>query len=323
MRYYQISITNPTTGAAILPSSLGGYAISSLLPNGRTNPAALLVEFDLPMANFFDPDNNAFVRIWGLGLGAIGNAFNLNDANISVSLGMSSGLPLANPAQRGLVVSGTIFQAYGNWLGTDQTVDINILAGGHKPTNGNAFVFQWTAGTPLNVAIAQMLNTAVPTAKQVINISPNLVINSTETGYYTSLQQFASYINARTQPILGGTYPGVRMTGDGNTITVWDNTAPAAPAITINFQDLLGQPTWIDAATIEVKLVLRGDLRLGSLITLPQSLATQTLGSLLRLQDKTTFTGTYFITQIHHYGNSRQADAMSWNTTINATPYSP
>lgn len=304
-----------------MPASLGGQAISSLNPDGSNNPGALLVELDLPMANLFDPDNNAWVRIWGLGIAAIGNAFNLNDANISIAVGMSKGLPLANPAQQGVVVKGSIFQAFGNWQGTDQTIDLNIVANGAAPMQGNAFVFNWTAGTPLRVAIAQMLSIALPTMKQSISINPALVLAANETGYYTSLPQFAQYINARTQPIIGGTYSGVQMTSDGTTVRVWDNAvAPTNAPTAINFQDLLGQPTWIEPLTISVKLVMRGDIRLGDVITLPQSLVTQTQASQLRLIDKTTFSGNYLVTQIHHYGNSRQPDAASWNTTIQATP---
>ena len=322
MRYYLISITNPQTGAAILPASLGTQALSSLLPNGQTNPGALLVELDLPMANLYNPDNNAWVRIWGLGIAAIGSAFNLNGMNITIAVGMSKGLPLANPAQQGVVVVGTIFQAYGNWIGTAQTIDLNIISGGATPTQGRAFVFQWTAGTPLNVAIAQMLSTALPSMKQSININPNLIIASTETGYYYNLTQFAQYINSRTIPIIGGTYPGVQITSDGTTVRVWDSTAASSPPAptAINFQDLIGQPTWVGPATISVKLVMRGDIRLGDTITLPQSLVTQTQASQLRLVDKTAFNGNYLVQQVHHYGNSRQPDAASWNTTIQATP---
>ena len=106
---------------------------------------------------------------------------------------------------------------------------------------------------------------------------------------------------------------------DGVTMVVTDGTAPPA-AKKIAFQDMLGQPTWLAFNLIQVKLVMRGDLNLGDQVTLPPSLATTTQQALLRYRDKTTFSGNYQIQAIHHYGNFRQADAMSWNTTVDLFP---
>ena len=322
MRFYSIEITNPQTGEKIIPASLGGNGITSIMPNGQTNPAALNIELDIPFVNFAAPDNNAWLRIWGIGLQQIGNAFDLNGMDITVSVGMSKGLPLANPAQQGLVLSGSILQAYGNWIGLDQTLDFNFAPKTGIPSDPLNFSFTWQAGTPLATAIAQTLSTALPGMKQDIQISPNLIISSTETGYYQSAQQFAAFINQRSKPIIGGSYMGVQISTDGRTVTVWDGTAKADPkkVKAIAFQDMIGQPTWIGTNEITVKLVMRGDLNISDAINLPPSLATTTQQALLRFQDRTTFSGNFIITQIHHYGNFRQPDAASWNTTIYATP---
>jgi hypothetical protein len=105
---------------------------------------------------------------------------------------MAKGLPLADPTQAGLLVQGTIQQAFGNWEGTNQTLDIIIIAGGQGasgPSIGNPdfpgnYPFICPKGTPLANAIKNTLSTALPNLTQSINISPRLVMNSDQPGQW-------------------------------------------------------------------------------------------------------------------------------------------
>ena len=324
MRYYRIAITNAQTGADVLPKSLGGLPICSLLPSGQVNPAALNVELDIIQHPYHTPDGSALVRIWGLGIDAIGSAFDLNNANISVYAGMSKGLPLANPSQARLLVQGAILQAFGNWVGTDQTLDLLI-----RPATGTYgaplnYILNWQAGTPMATAVAGTLQGAFPSGFQFnINLSNRLVLNHDEYAYYQTMEQFASVMHEISLAIIKDSgYTGVTMSISGNTVTVTDQTKPTA-AIVINPQDLIGQPTWIDPGTVQAKFVLRGDLDISNVITMPQTLVTNTAGSMTSLsgqQKSVTFSGNFIVQNIHHYGNFRQPDAASWNTTVDMIP---
>ena len=171
MRYYRLDLLNAQSGAPMLPSSLGGLAITSLLPNGQVNPAALNVEFDVPVTNYTPGAQNkdALFRVWGLGLKDLTSAFNLapsldpskSGVNVKFFAGMSKGLPLANPQQQGLIFSGSILQAWGNWIGTDQTLDFRFaplgVFGGAVISGSDSFPFVWMAGTQLKDAIAETL----------------------------------------------------------------------------------------------------------------------------------------------------------------------
>jgi hypothetical protein len=330
MRYYNVVLTK-ADGTPYLFKSLGGLALTSLAPNGRTNPGALNIEFDLPIANLTNPDNNAWLRCWGLSIADIGIASDLNGLNVSVYGGMAKGLPLANPAQAGLLLQGQIFQAFGNWVGTDQTIDMNFIVGGNagSPDAPANFPFQWQAGEPLATAIAQTLSTALPGMTQQINISPNLVLNYAMTGWYQSAQQFADFINEVSSALIGGTYTGVNIVTDGQTIRDFASNSAAQATATkmIAFQDMIGQPTWIGPGTISVKLVLRADLHIGDIIQLPPSLVTVTsagaaqyLSLVSQPANRTAFSGNYQIAHCHHYGNFRQSDSASWATVLQAYP---
>jgi hypothetical protein len=319
-------------GTPYLFKSLGGLALTSLLPSGQqtpqqgvANPAALNIEFDISIINLADPANDsAWLRIWGLGLQDIGTASNLNGLNIAIYAGMSKGLPLANPSQAGLIMQGKILYAFGNWVGTSQTVEMNFQPGQTlgSATNPQNFPFSWPAGVPLATAIAQTLAIAMPGVTQNINISPRLALNYAITGWYQSAQQFADFINEISSTIIGGTYNGVSITTNGQTVNVFDGTVAAPSVKAIAFPDLIGQPTWSGPATISVKTVLRADIHVGDTVSLPPSLVTVTAqgASFLALADKTAFSGKYYVAQAEHFGNFRQSDAESWATAYQMNP---
>lgn len=335
MRFYEIRISDPKTGASVLPSSLKGGKLTSLLPNGQFNPAALQVELDISQTPMHAPSGASLCRIWGLSLTDLGAAFNLgapgpaptgpddttSGARIEIYGGMSKGLPLAAPAQQGLLVKGQIYQAFGNWIGTDMTLDL-ILA----PPTGSVdapfnFVLSWTAGTPLSNALTATLSTVYPNNKLDISISDRLTLNHDECGHWQTFEQMGGWLKRRSQAIIRDqNYGGVIMAWDGDKLRVTDFTGPPAPAKMILFMDMIGQPTWIRPLTIGVKCVMRGDLDLQDIVSLPRGLITNTAQSFLRFQDRTNFTGNYQIQSIKHYGNFRQPDAASWCTVLEMTP---
>ena len=159
MRYYNIVIANATTGQQV-------KRYTSLLANGSPDPGALLVELDIPQVTYDVVAVGGFVRIWGIPISDINQAANLTLMNITVSAGMSKGLPLANPAQAGIVAQGQIYQAFGNWIGTDQTLDLYF----GPPTGTMAapanLVVNWATGIPHKPAIEQTLSIAFPTSSR-------------------------------------------------------------------------------------------------------------------------------------------------------------
>ncbi len=331
MRYYRIDITDATTGGAKFFSSLGnGVPLSSLLPTGGTNMAALQVELDIPVAPMHAPDGTALIRIWGLSIKDLGASFDLNPllngkpgALVTVSGGMAQGLPLANPAQAGVLIQGSVLQAYGNWIGVEQTVDIQLAPGGRGsskfPVN---YSLDWKNGTPLADALRATLTTALPNAKLNINISPRLVLNHDQQGYYQSITQLSQLLNELSKSIISDqNYLGVHIVYDGKTVNVNDFTIQGKAPIDIQFTDLIGQPTWIGPLTISVKTVMRADINLLDDVTLPQSQVTSSSAAFQGLTgnnpaDDLTFSGPFRVLAMHHYGNFRQPDAASWATVF-------
>lgn len=337
MRYYDIVITNPKTGQVVVPASLAALGVSgstyTSLCNGKTLTAALDVEIDAFVTNYASSSSDAgsFVGIWGISLAEIAQSTNLNRFNIEVSGGFQKGLPLATAAvgQSGLLFSGWIEQCVGNWIGTEMILSFYVRAGtsplspSYKPLN---ISFNWQMGTSFSDAIKTTLQTAFPSAdgyKVNVNVSGNLIYpGGTQPGVYDNMQSFADYIQSLTQPIIGGNYSGVQITQLGKTISVSDSATPPfqKKPTTILFQDMIGQPTWINFGTIQVKCPMRTDVQVNSQIKLDP------LGTLITAQpnfqsqarDKSIFQGVFDVSQVHHVGRFRSPSPDAWVTVIDA-----
>lgn len=315
MRYYSIVLSDPESGA--VKKSYASFV------GGKNLPGALNVELDVPVVPFAIPYGSAFVKVWGVPLSDVGQASDLNGLAISVYAGMQKGLPLANPAQAGLIVQGYVFQAFGNWIRTEQSIDLNV-----QPQSGTIvvpknIVLNWAKGTKLSDAIAATLSTAFPEYSTSIAISENLVLPADEVGYFATVGQFATYLKAVSASIIGGSYQGVDVLLTEKTFKVWDGTSPTTPT-TLAFQDMIGQPTWIDPLSVQVKLVMRADLSVGDYVKFPPALVTTNPGTTSPLVNaKSVFQGTFQIGAVRHVGNFRQADAASWVTVVDAYSSAP
>lgn len=341
MRYYNIIITNPANNNTIVrPASLQAANLPATwcstldgTPTGTPLSGAQNIELDIPVSIYSSPAGQAFLRIWGISLAEISQAFDLVGMNIAVYGGMGRGLPLANPAQAGCLVQGFIYQSLGNWQGTDQTLDLYIIPpiiGADNNATPPNLSLNWPANTPLAQAIDTMLATAFPAMKRSINISPALMQATPEVHIAPSLQSMARWITQRTQPILGGNYLGVEMTTKGNRIFVFDNGLAPPASVTpkvIAFQDLIGQPSWIEPRTVQFKTVMRADIGVGDFVQFDDQIQKAPLiatvapasgfGTVL-LKSRPTFRGQFQVNVMHHFGNFRAPTGDDWVTVFNA-----
>jgi hypothetical protein len=236
--------------------------------------------------------------------------------------GMQAGLPLANPKQAGLLVTGEVIQSYGNWQGVDMRLDLVIVPSSYTLNSPGNLVLEWKAGQPLSQALQNTLSVAYPGVPQSVNLSDQLVLSNTEQHFCSTLQGMAQCLRDITQGyFLGPSYGGVRVTAQNGTIFVWDDTYEP-PTIQLSFTDFVGQPTWIGPNTMVVKLVLRADLQLGTMLKMPQGVQNSPgfVGTQPQQQfpssDKyqTAFQGSFQITELRHIGAYRAPDGSSWVT---------
>jgi hypothetical protein len=313
MRYYELTLT--PQGATKPVRTWGSH------PNGIIDPGALQIEYDALIGPYGTPTGASTVTLRGIALQDLTQPQQFAGMTLELKSGMRAGLPLVNPAQAGTILKGQVFQAFGNWEGVNQTLDFVVLPGGYTLDNPGNFVLNWRAGTTLSDALLQTLDVAYPDTPLSINISSEFVQAHDEIGVYDTLDQLAQVVGDITDsvPFSNRVTIGIQA----GKIVVFDTTFSPSP-IQLVFTEFVGQPTWINVNTIQVKLVTRADLQMGSIVRMPQGL--QNLPGFVTttqsaypssIKYQTTFQNNFIVKELRQVGNFRAADATQWVTIAN------
>ena len=298
--------------------------------NGSNDPGALDMELNVSLKHDYTlASGKSFLRFWGIPLKTILGAPQLLHKKIDVYVGMTNGLPLANlqTPQQGLLFSGEIFPALGNWVGTEMTLDLFLYPGTDpgQHTRPKNIVHNWPAQTPLSQAIKNTLKTSHPDLKTNITISDKLILPYADLGFYNSIGQFAQYLHAISMSILGKQkgYAGIKVHVSNKTINIDDGSKTNSKTIDIQFTDLIGQPVWTNVDIVQVTTVMRADIDVGQTVTLPPGLMSiggpNVVKDQMSGQSYTNISGgttKFTINDANHFGHFRQNDSYSWRSVF-------
>jgi hypothetical protein len=229
---------------------------------------------------------------------------------------------------------GQLGEILANTIGAATTTHGNVkssfFGGGSQqplaaPIN---FMHNMQPGQPLGSAIQETLQRAFPAASIRVAISPNLVQSHQDSGTYSNFRQYAKAMEDLSHSILGpesSGYYGAQFSTKANYVDVWDFSQPIERTVTIDPLDLIGQPTWIDIAKINIKTVLRGDIMSSQELILPPNLLTTigggstvhlSAGPLPLQRARVGISGKFYVTKVRHVGDFRNPDGVGWSTDI-------
>lgn len=286
---------------------------------GYFNPNALMVEFDLQSVILNAPTPGSMVKIYGISLADISQATDLNNMLIEIYGGMGPGLPLANPNQAGLLIKGQIIRAFGNWIGTDQSLCLMLTPSAALAAyKAGGITFEWAATQNLGDSIKAAIRTGFPASNIDMTLfDGNAAVVYDDNGAYPNLVTFALWLYRQPE------YSDIEIYTDNDTIYVSNAKGRAnkgTEPIQILPTDLIGQPTWIDTVIIQITLVMRADIKIGSIIELPTTMYTSSptkpAPNPSNSQAIGTFQGKFLIRSVRHVGNSRSTDSMGWVTIV-------
>lgn len=341
-RYHRLTVT---------PVSTSGKTSSPITWTNKVGDKAVLnaqrIEFDLSVTTGATPAGGAWVRVWGPTREQINQASDFNGAAIELYGGMQNGLPLATQSvqagQQGLLIAGTVFQAFANWQGVIQTLDFVITpapldsaitsdaarqaASVGAPAPPQNFAFTWKQGSSLTQEVKNVLQNAYPGADITVSAADDITLLHDEHGVFADIRTFSNYILGVSRDIKGPTYAGLNITPSGNkSFLVFDNTKTNGSVTKVTMLDLIGQVTWLNAATITFATVLRADLNIGDTVTFPPLAGAQAVTSAdsqSQARTKNTFNGNWQINAyVRHVGDSRAPDAQSWVSVFQAVEMS-
>lgn len=316
MRFYDFQIFDKKGKLYRRYKSLDDY--------GNFNPGCLMVEFDIQKYGMSTPMGSSLVRVYGVSIKEMQQAQqNMFGMTIKGFAGMSKGLPLAKQKQSGLVLEGEIQQPFGNWQGTELSLDMIITAGYGSTTSPVNITMPWLKGQKMSIALFFALQRAFPDFKIKIEISDKLVMNYDAPIFCSSLQQLAANLKSISKGIIKDpNYLGVEISiFPGKEIRAWDSETSSRKdnPIKIEFTDLVGQPVWIEFNKVQIRTVMRADINVGDYLKMPKGLLAITqASSYSQYRNISAFTGIFQVSSVRVIGNSRQPDANSWVTIIEA-----
>ena len=310
MRWYRIRV--------IAPDGKIREEWNSHRPNGLINNGALRVEFALPVTSMTESAGNAELKVWGVPLSYFSQSYNLNGCSIYIEAGMTKGLPLANPNQKGLVLKGRIQASYPLWEGTNAYLQMVIIAGSNTLSDPRQLIVNWKKGQKL----ADVLKETLKEYQSDIQISDNLVCNFDHTGHYETYESLSTQLEQYTKAFIKDpNYQGVKITKQNGKLYVFDGTKTANKTVTIDFKDLIGQPQWLNTAQITMTTMLRGDILFGNNIKMPERLISQYAfnSAISNEREKLNFKGTFNVVGITHIGDFRNPHPDAWSTILTVT----
>ena len=331
MRYYNITISPPTAN----PNQFQPFSFSSQ-SNGVDNYSSLQLDLDIYQNAFHQYSSNGYIRLMGVDLKQLNNSANINPqvtedgskinlCKIKVEIGMSKGLPYANPQQRGVIAQGGILQAFGNWQGTSVSLDIVLAPIAVDQNALNNITFSIEKGQELTDAVKLALQNSYKNPDG----TPANVIGSFKQGLKYTEQAYAQHFNLFTlssavnrisrQIDPSPSYTGAIITATNTGFYLTDSGITPTATKVIKFTDVIGNLTWLGINTISAKVVMRGDLNVGDYISFEQGLPiSNIINNQSQYRNKISFNGTFFVTKLHHVGSSRNFDGNSWVTVIEA-----
>ena len=333
MRFYDITITPPLEE----PNRFNAFSFSSQSGFGSDNYSCLKVDLDIYQNAYHQYASNGYVRVFGINLKDLGQIGNYNPVitsdgrkvqlcGIIIQVGMSKGLPYANPRQRGIILQGSILQAFANWQGTEVTLDLVIVPGYVDSNALRNIPFVMKKDQELTIAVKQALKTAYPTTNINGSFSSGLVYTEDTQAQNFDLLTLSSQINQISKSIKKDpTYTGAIITSNSEGFFLTDSAITTIATRQIDFTDVIGNLTWLGINTIQAKVVMRGDLNIGGYISFQSGIPVLNIvNNSSQYRNKIAFNGVFFITKLHHVGSSRQPDGNAWVTIIEAIiPNSP
>jgi hypothetical protein len=129
MRYYAVIIPG---APATFPARYDGGGVWGSHINGVADPGAQQIEIHIEEMAFNVPTPDSVITVHGVSWDQIRTTDQIIGLPIVVNGGMMPGLPLATlqSVKRGTLLTGRIFRAWGNWIGTDMSIGIQFQVAG-------------------------------------------------------------------------------------------------------------------------------------------------------------------------------------------------
>lgn len=310
-----------------------------LCAQNAKNPTGLQIQFNIQTMNEGDTANSE-ITVYNPPLWMFGEYMKLYNKKIELYAGVTA-TPISNligiePAKQDLIVSGFIGAVFPDWNDAnmqltfilnqvpqyaskaDGSVDFTKSPGGYQ--------FRTKSGDSAAPAIKEALDKVAP-GVPLVDRTDGATIPIPCTAPVFTVTGLASIVSAW----------GLILMYSGQGYILNTRASPAyGQEVALKKQDFLCQPSALGVSEMAITTFIRGDIRMGDLITMPEDMfvgVTNLAGSIanstglddyLRTTGRnlfTLFSGKWLVNKIWHVGDLRNTDVQSWATHFNVVKY--
>jgi len=310
-----------------------------LCAQNAKNPTGLQIQFNIQTMNEGDTANSE-ITVYNPPLWMFGEYMKLYNKKIELYAGVTA-TPISNligiePAKQDLIVSGFIGAVFPDWNDANMQLTF-ILNQSPQYSNNSDGTVDFTKSPGGYQFRTKPNDDAVSAIKEALaKVAPGVPL--------------VDHTNGAKIPI-PCTAPVFTVSGLASVVSAWNlvlmyngqgyilNTR-ASPAygqeVLLKKQDFLCQPNALGVSEMAITTFIRGDIRMGDLIVMPQDMfvgitslsgdiANSTgLDAYLATTGRnlfTMFSGKWLVNAIWHVGDLRNTDVQSWATHFNVVKY--
>ena len=310
MRYYNILISNPDG--------------SKFLEFEGKNGTGLNIELNA-VINDLSQTGTATLKVFNLPLKYFLRQSDFRGKTILIKGGMSKGLPLANPAQQGILIFGEIQYCIGERIKGINFLTFSIIYTAATPQK-NGFILDFKKGTKLSDALRNtMQNAGVLASNFSINLDDNKWIATHDyLSCYKTDKQLAKAINDMTSGRIK-----LALNAPPKKYLITDGSSVKQTPKVISIFDFVGQPTWnggtspdgkVVTGNFDLPVVLRGDIFWFDEIEIQDPQVSKVgVNAAIGLPDfaRVGFTGKAQVVQLTFIANYAAAGGENWVTILN------
>ena len=295
------------------------------------NPTGLNIQFNIQTFNEGQTANSE-ITVYNPPLWMFGEYMNLYNKKLELYGGVEN-TPLTKiigitPPQQDLLMVGFISTILPQWNEADMQLTFVVTQSPvYSSTDGTVDTSKPAGGYQFRLKGQEDALTAVTNA--LAAVSPGVPVSAIETGMTVPVPCQAIVFTASGVASIVSTWGYLLQCGaEGYVLKKRESTA-YGQSIKLQKQDFLCQPSPLGVSTMAITSFLRGDIRLGDQIVMPDDMfigvsnlsgiITDSSGidAFLNEQKKnlfTMFSGTWSVTKIWHVGDLRNNDAQAWST---------
>ncbi len=322
MRKYQIIIDNPDNGKVLF--NFGSFNVND--PT-KLNPEAPNIQFNIQQFQAKLTTNNS-ITLFNIHP----YYFSMNQFLYGMRVRLYAGMEITPMTAKlkyggtyGMITDGYITAAIPEWNGKD--TQLTIIIQPYNPSKKKPYVFDVKIGDAMVPKIIEAYSAIAGTIINFDTGNESFVSTTEYDAIVRSMSDIDKLITEQHEYNLMQTQSGYKLSPAASLTNI--TISSTSQIIALQEGDFIFQPSLVNLAEVAITLMMRSDIRIGDVVTIPQDIwvglsaldVVRNADSLIEMfKGKTLFSmfsGSFKINKVWQIGDARNIDPQAWVTIVN------